>query len=185
LSISSTQSYSSVPTTTSHNADDDDYETTTPGNTRVLERHLTLIDLVAIGVGGTIGSGLFVLAGLVAHEYAGPSAILSWLVSGIAALLSGCCYAELAARIPLAGSTYAYSYVAMGELPAVLAAACLSLEYIAAAAAVARSWGDKASLCLLLSQQVLAVALLLALTRCSAFIYSCIPGCRMVNGRNS
>jgi amino acid transporter len=120
--------------------------------TAALERHLTLLDLVAIGVGGTIGSGLFVLAGLVAHEYAGPAATLSWLVSGMAALLSGCCYAELASRIPIAGSAYAYSYVAMGEFPAVIAAACLTLEYIAAAAAVARSWGDKASVlfCLLL-----------------------------------
>lgn len=108
-----------------------------------LERHLSLLDLIAIGVGGTIGSGLFVLAGLVAHSYAGPSTVVSWAISGFAACLSGCCYAELAARIPHSGGTYAYSYVAMGELPAVLAAVCLSLEYLASAAAVARSWGDK------------------------------------------
>jgi len=110
-----------------------------------LKRHLTLIDLVAIGVGGTVGSGLFVLTGLVAQKYAGPAAALSWCGSGLAACLSGFCYAELAGRIPLAGSAYAYAYVAMGEIFAVTAAACLSLEYVCASAAVARSWGDKAS----------------------------------------
>jgi APA family basic amino acid/polyamine antiporter len=112
-------------------------------NKNIIERHLTLFDLVAIGLGGTIGSGLFVLCGLVSHQYAGPATAISWAIAGFAAMLSGCCYAEVSARIPLAGSAYAYSYVAMGELPAVLAAACLSLEYAAAAAAVARSWGDK------------------------------------------
>lgn len=113
------------------------------GATGTLERHLDLFDLVLIGVGGTIGSGLFVLAGLVSNEYAGPAASISWCLSGFAACLSGCCYAELSGRIPLAGSAYAYTYVAMGEVFAVVSAACLSLEYICAAAAVARSWGDK------------------------------------------
>lgn len=112
-------------------------------NSGGLARHLTLLDLVAIGIGGTIGSGLFVLAGLVAHEYSGPSAVWSWAVAGVAALISGCCYAELSARIPLSGSAYAYTFVAMGEWPAFLAAICLSLEYITAGAAVSRSWGDK------------------------------------------
>ena len=93
-----------------------------------LERHLSLLDLVAIGVGGTIGSGLFVLAGLVAHEYAGPATAVSWCLSGVAACLSGCCYAELSGRIPLAGSAYAYTYVAMGEVFAVVSAACLSVS---------------------------------------------------------
>lgn len=61
----------------------------------------------------------------------------------MAACCSGLCYAELAGRIPASGSTYSYSYVALGELPAVLAAACLTLEYMVSGAAVARSWGDK------------------------------------------
>jgi len=84
-----------------------------------------------------------VLSGLVARVYAGPSAVLSWAVAGAAACLSGCCYAELASRIPMPGSAYVYSYVAMGEYPAVVAATCLGLEYVFATAAVARSWGDK------------------------------------------
>jgi amino acid transporter len=106
-------------------------------------RHLTLFDLVAVGVGGTVGSGIFVLLGYIAHHHAGPAAFLSFLISGIAACCSGVAYAELAGRIPASGSTYAYAYVAMGELPAVLAAACLTLEYMVSGAAVARSWGDK------------------------------------------
>lgn len=101
------------------------------------------MDLTIVGIGCTVGSGLFVLCGLVANEYAGPASSISWAIAGLAACLSGTCYAELSSRIPLAGSAYAYTFVAMGELPAVLAASCLSIEYIAAAAAVARSWGDK------------------------------------------
>jgi basic amino acid/polyamine antiporter, APA family len=108
-----------------------------------LERHLTLVDLLAVGVGGTIGSGLFVLAGLVANQYAGPATVISWALSGSAALLSGCCYAELSSRLPETGGAYVYAKRGMGELAGVLTAACLSLEYLAAASAVARSWGDK------------------------------------------
>jgi amino acid permease len=82
-------------------------------NENIIERHLSLWDLVAIGLGGTIGSGLFVLCGLVSHRYAGPATAISWAISGFAACLSGCCYAEVSARIPLSGSAYSYSYVAM------------------------------------------------------------------------
>jgi APA family basic amino acid/polyamine antiporter len=108
-----------------------------------MDRHLTLLDLIAIGIGGTIGSGLFVLVGLVANKYAGPATVLSWCLSGLSACISGVCYAELSARIPLAGGAYAYSSVALGELFSVLCATCLSMNYIAASAAIARSWGDK------------------------------------------
>ena len=115
----------------------------------LLDRHLSLLDLVLVGIGGTIGSGLFVLCGLVAHEYAGPATAISWALSGFAACVSGCCYAEMASQVPAAGSAYTYAYVAMGELFGVLAAACLSLEYMMAASAVARSWADKVALYLI------------------------------------
>lgn len=101
-------------------------------------RHLTLFDLVSIGVGGTIGSGIFVLNGLIAHSYAGPATFLSWMISGITALLSGCCYAELSGRIPSAGSSYAYAFVALGELPAFITAGMLTLEFLLSGSAVAR-----------------------------------------------
>ncbi|KAL7554915.1 hypothetical protein ACHAWF_018471 [Thalassiosira exigua] len=106
-------------------------------------RHLSLFDLVSIGVGGTIGSGVFVLNGLIARSYAGPATFVSWIVSGVAALLSGCCYAELSGRIPSAGSSYAYAFVALGELPAFVTAGMLTLEFLLSGSAVARSWGDK------------------------------------------
>ena len=108
-------------------------------------RHLSLFDLISIGVGGTVGSGIFVLAGLIAHDYSGPSTCISFLLSGIAALCSGVCYAEWAGRLPVAGSTYVYALVTLGEWPAVLAGACLTLEYGVSGAAVARSWADKVS----------------------------------------
>jgi len=101
-------------------------------------RHLTLFDLVSIGVGGTIGSGIFVLNGLIANSYAGPATFLSWTISGFAALLSGCCYAELSGRIPTAGSSYAYAFVALGELPAFVTACMLTLEFLLSGSAVAR-----------------------------------------------
>jgi len=108
-----------------------------------LPRHLSLFDLVSVGVGGTIGSGVFVLCGLIAKEYAGPATCVSWAIAGLAAFLSGFCYAELSGRIPSAGSSYAYAYVSMGELPAFITASMLTLEFLVSGAAVARSWGDK------------------------------------------
>ena len=106
-------------------------------------RHLSLVDLVSVGVGGTVGSGIFVLTGLIAHNYAGPSTFISFILSGFAASCSGLCYAEWSGRLPAAGSTYVYAYVSLGEWAAVIAGACLTLEYGVSGAAVARSWGDK------------------------------------------
>lgn len=108
-----------------------------------LHRHLSLFDLICVGVGGTVGSGIFVLCGLVAHTRAGPATFISWAITGCAACMSALCYAELAGRFPAAGSSYAYAYVTMGELPAVVSGACLTLEYLFSSGAVARNWGDK------------------------------------------
>jgi len=106
-------------------------------------RHMTLLDLVFFGIGTTIGSGVFVLAGVVAHNYAGPSASISYLIAGGVAALSGLSYAELSAAFPLDGSTYSYAYITLGEVFAVMASLCQTLEYGGASAAVARSWGSK------------------------------------------
>lgn len=108
-----------------------------------LARHLTLFDLVSLGVGGTVGSGIFVLTGQIAREYAGPATFISWSLAGLAAFTSGLAFAELAARIPHSGSTYAYARIAGGKQAAVVAAACLTLEYMISGSAVARTWGDK------------------------------------------
>jgi APA family basic amino acid/polyamine antiporter len=105
--------------------------------------HYSLIDLISMGVGGTVGSGIFVLTGFISHHYAGPATFVSFLLSGSAALCSGLCFAEWSWRVPVEGSTYVYAFVALGEYAAVIAGACLTLEYGVSGAAVARSWGDK------------------------------------------
>ena len=110
---------------------------------RGLRRHLTLWDLLCIGVGGSVGSGVFVLTAVVAKEGAGPSAALAWLAAGLAAGLSSLSFAELASRYPATGGSYAYAYAALGEVFAFMAGWCLFLEYGVSTAAVARAWGDK------------------------------------------
>ncbi|GBG25265.1 Cationic amino acid transporter 1 [Hondaea fermentalgiana] len=101
------------------------------------------VSLLAVGVGGTIGSGIFVLAGTIAHAYAGPATCLSWLGAGLTCLVTALAYAELACRIPSAGSTYSFASHAAGEIFGVYGAFFLTLEYGLAGSAVARSWGDK------------------------------------------
>jgi amino acid transporter len=112
-------------------------------NQQGLCRHLNFWDLLGIGVGSTVGSGVFVLVGTVATNYAGPSCFISMILAGSAALCSGVCYAELSSRIPTAGSTYVYTKHCWGECVSVVAAACITLEYAISGAAVARTWGDK------------------------------------------
>ena len=87
-----------------------------------------------------MGSGIFVLTGLISHEYAGPGVILSWLIAGLCTALSALAFAEMSSRIPSSGSSYAYAYHALGELPAFLAAWFMTLEYGLSGAAIARSW---------------------------------------------
>mmetsp|Transcript_16753 Transcript_16753/g.33343 ORF Transcript_16753/g.33343 Transcript_16753/m.33343 type:complete len:658 (-) Transcript_16753:178-2151(-) len=106
-------------------------------------RHMSIYDLLSFGIGCTIGSGVFVLAGLTANAYAGPGASISYLFAGLVAAANGLPYAELSAVMPLDGSTYEYAYVSLGEIFAVMASLCQTLEYGGSAAAVARSWGEK------------------------------------------
>ncbi|KAH7856265.1 hypothetical protein Vadar_034666 [Vaccinium darrowii] len=103
-----------------------------------LAKRLSAVDLVAIGVGSTIGAGVYILVGTVAREQTGPGLILSFLIGGIAAALSAFCYAELACRCPSAGSAYHYSYICVGEGVAWLIGWALILEYTLGSAAVAR-----------------------------------------------
>jgi APA family basic amino acid/polyamine antiporter len=106
-------------------------------------RHMSLFDLVAFGVGCTVGGGVFVLGGVSAHSYAGPSSSLSYLLSGCVVLLSALPYAELSSYFPVDGSTYSYAYISLGEIYAILSSMCQTLEYGVGASAVARSWGNK------------------------------------------
>jgi len=104
-----------------------------------LKRALRAWDLTALGIGAIIGAGIFVLTG-VGARYAGPSLILSFVVSGFACAMAALCYAEFAAMIPIAGSAYSYSYATMGELVAWIIGWDLVLEYAVGAAAVAAGW---------------------------------------------
>ncbi|KAJ4978260.1 hypothetical protein NE237_009040 [Protea cynaroides] len=103
-----------------------------------LAKELSVLQLIAIGVGSTIGAGVYVLVGTVAREHSGPSLTVSFLIAGIAAALSAFCYAELSSRCPSAGSAYHYSYVCVGECVAWLIGWALILEYTVGGSAVAR-----------------------------------------------
>lgn len=105
-----------------------------------LKRNLGAVDLTALGIGAIIGTGIFVLTGVAAARYAGPAVVLSFIVSGIASGLAALSYAELASMVPVAGSAYTYSYVALGEIIAWIIGWDLILEYAVSAGAVAIGW---------------------------------------------
>ncbi len=104
-----------------------------------LGRSMSTFQLMMLGVGATVGTGIFFVLQEAVPD-AGPAVIISFLVAGLAAGLSALCYAEMASAIPISGSTYSYAYHALGEFLAVLIAACVVLEYGVSASAVAVGW---------------------------------------------
>jgi APA family basic amino acid/polyamine antiporter len=107
---------------------------------RVPKRALSALNLVGLGIGGTIGAGIFVLTGHAAAANAGPAVTLSFTLGAVACAFAGLCYAELSSTIPISGSAYTYAYATMGELIAWIIGWDLILEYAVAAAAVAVGW---------------------------------------------
>src|ERR1700724_4029158 len=105
-----------------------------------LRRTLTATQLTLLGVGGIIGTGIFVLTGTAAANHAGPALALSFIVAGFACTLAGLCYAEFAAMIPVSGSAYSYSYATLGEGIAWFIGWNLILEYLFAVATVSTGW---------------------------------------------
>uniref|UniRef100_A0A7I4D6P2 Cationic amino acid transporter C-terminal domain-containing protein n=1 Tax=Physcomitrium patens TaxID=3218 RepID=A0A7I4D6P2_PHYPA len=103
-----------------------------------LAKHLRIADLVSIGIGSTVGAGVYVLVGTVARERAGPALTISFLIAGIAAALAALCYAELSSRCPSAGSAYHYAYTCVGEGVAWIIGWGLILEYTVGGSTVAR-----------------------------------------------
>jgi APA family basic amino acid/polyamine antiporter len=110
------------------------------GTPHALKRALGPIDLVMLGIGGIIGTGIFVLTGVAAVDHAGPAVVASFAVAALACGLAGVCYAEFSTLIPIAGSAYSYSYATLGEIVAWVIGWDLILEYAVAASAVASGW---------------------------------------------
>ena len=106
-----------------------------------LHRSMGLFQLTMLGVGATIGTGIFV-ALTTAVPAAGPAVIVSFVLAGITAALTALCYAELASTIPVSGSSYSYAYATLGEFVAFIVGACLLLEYAVSASAIAVGWGQ-------------------------------------------
>ncbi len=107
-----------------------------------LKRTLGPWALVALGIGGIIGAGLFVRTAAAIADRAGPSVVIAFIVAGVGCAFAGLCYAEFASMIPIAGSAYTYSYATMGELMAWIIGWDLVLEYAVGAATVAIAWSE-------------------------------------------
>ena len=105
-----------------------------------LRRILGPVQLTSLGIGCIIGTGIFVLTGIAAHDKAGPALIGSFVVSGMACIFAAMCYAEFASMVPVAGSAYTYAYATLGELFAWIIGWDLVLEYTVASATVSHGW---------------------------------------------
>lgn len=110
------------------------------GQRKDLNRSMGLLDLIFLGVGCVIGTGIFVITGVVAATSGGPAIMLSFVLAGIACALAAFCYAEFSSAVPVSGSVYTYTYATLGEIFAFLIGWDLILEYILAISAVATGW---------------------------------------------
>mmetsp|Transcript_17157 Transcript_17157/g.55113 ORF Transcript_17157/g.55113 Transcript_17157/m.55113 type:complete len:599 (+) Transcript_17157:1267-3063(+) len=107
-----------------------------------LHRALTAWDLIAYGLGSTLGAGIYVTVGVAANEDAGPGVMFSFMLASLACMFSAFCYAEFASRVPVSGSAYTFAYTCLGEGVAWFISWNLLLEYGISASAVARGWAS-------------------------------------------
>src|SRR6476469_7609954 len=105
-----------------------------------LRRALGATNLISLGIGAIIGTGIFVLTGTASANHAGPAIVLSFILAALACVFAGLCYAEFASMIPVAGSAYTYGYATLGEFVAWIIGWDLILEYALGAATVASGW---------------------------------------------
>ena len=110
------------------------------GDNGGLKRNLSVFNLVTLGIGAIVGTGIFVITGQAAAMYAGPSLTISFLISALGCVMAGLCYAEFSSMVPVAGSVYSYSYSTIGEFLAWLIGWTLILEYLFACSSVAVGW---------------------------------------------
>jgi len=105
-----------------------------------LKRALGAGNLISLGIGAIIGTGIFVLTGAASAQYAGPAIVFSFMLAALGCVFAGLCYAEFASMIPVAGSAYTYGYATLGEIFAWIIGWDLILEYAFGAATVASGW---------------------------------------------
>ena len=107
-----------------------------------LKRSLNSLNLISLGIGCIIGTGIFVLTGRAAADFAGPAIMISFIITGVLCTFVALCYSELASMLPVSGSAYSYSYASMGEVVAWVMGLLLVLEYGLAASTVAVGWSS-------------------------------------------
>src|SRR5207245_3784965 len=134
-----------------------------------LKRALGATNLISLGIGAIIGTGIFVLTGAAAAQYAGPAIVFSFIFAAVGCVFAGLCYAEFASMIPVAGSAYTYGYATLGEIFAWIIGWDLVLEYAFGAATVASGWSGY--LISLLGDFGIKLPASLAGTRWDEFIY--------------
>ncbi|MDN4494077.1 amino acid permease [Ureibacillus aquaedulcis] len=107
-----------------------------------LKQTLGAFDLIMLGVGAIVGTGIFILPGTVSATHSGPAIVISFIIAAFVCALAGMCYSEFSSAIPVTGSAYTYGYIVFGEIIAWLVGWALVLEYGLAAASVATGWSS-------------------------------------------
>lgn len=107
-----------------------------------MRRHLKLVDLILLGIGAMVGTGIFTVTGIGAATYAGPALIVSIVISALCVSNSALFYAEFASRVPANGGAYSYIYAVLGEFPAWMAGWLTIMEFMTAISGVASGWAS-------------------------------------------